>query len=197
MAKSKKPKGRKAPPKKQKPSKKLTPKPVRAPGPSVPSQSPPEPEITHKTPGKADNVTIAQRITEVLRIRLEGAQFHDIVQYAAEKGWAVGDRQLLTYSQRADELLIEQQEKSRKKIFAWHLAKRAALFARAVNAADYRTALAILTDDAKLRRMYPADRLEVKSKTEQPASLFIIEEIVTTFPGPPADAVELEPQPPV
>ncbi len=36
---------------------------------------------------KSDAAEVAKRVEEVLRIRLDGAQFHDIVQYAAEKGW--------------------------------------------------------------------------------------------------------------
>jgi hypothetical protein len=114
-----------------------------------------------KTPkkkrAKADTAEAAKRVDEVLRIRLDGAQFHDIVQYAAEKGWGLKDRQIRTYIQRADALLVERQDKSRKQVIARHLAQRQALYARAVNAADYRTALAILADDAKLRGLYTSD----------------------------------------
>lgn len=104
---------------------------------------------------RADTAELARRIAEVLRIRLDGAQFHDVVQFAAEKGWGVNERQLRTYMSRADEQLVERQDKSRKKVVARHLAQRQALYARAVNAADYRTALAILDSDAKLRGLYP------------------------------------------
>ena len=34
---------------------------------------------------KASEAEVALRVGEVLRIRLDGAQFHDVVQYAAEK----------------------------------------------------------------------------------------------------------------
>lgn len=111
---------------------------------------------------KADNAEIAQRVEEVLRIRLDGAQLHDILHYAAEKAWGVEERQLRTYMQRADELLVERLESDRRKLIARHIAQREALFARAVNAADYRTALAILTDEAKLRGLYPDETVEVK-----------------------------------
>jgi hypothetical protein len=104
---------------------------------------------------KSDKAEIAKRVEEVLRIRLDGAQFHDIVQFAAEKGWGVNERQLRNYIARADALLVERQDKSRKKVVARHLAQRTALYARALNAADYRTALAILDSDAKLRGLYP------------------------------------------
>jgi hypothetical protein len=111
-----------------------------------------------KTSPKADNAEVLKRVEEVLRIRLDGAQFHDIVQYAAEKGWGLKDRQIRTYIRRADALLVERQDTSRKRVIARHLAQRQALYARAVNAADYRTALAILADEAKLRGLYASDR---------------------------------------
>src|SRR4051794_35459020 len=103
----------------------------------------PEKKPAEKNP-KADNAEVAKRVEAVLRVRLDGGQFHDVVQYAAEKGWGLKDRQIRTYVQRADELLVERQDKSRKQVIARHLAQRQSLYARAVNAADYRTALAIL-----------------------------------------------------
>ena len=107
---------------------------------------------------KSSKAELAARVDEVLRIRLDGAQFHDIVQYASEKGWGVSDRQLWTYLRRADDLLVERQERKRKRLVARHLAQREALYARAVNAADYRTALAVLTDSAKLQELYTSER---------------------------------------
>ena len=117
-----------------------------------------------KRPAKATNAEIALRVEEVLRIRLDGAQFHDIVQYAAEKGWNLKDRQIREYMSRADDLLVERQENKRKRLVALHLARRDALYARAVNAADYRTALAIASDAAKLQGLYPV----VQAKIEVP-----------------------------
>jgi hypothetical protein len=104
---------------------------------------------------KAESAEVAGRVEEMLRIRLDGAQFHDVVQYAAEKGWNLQERQIRTYIRRADALLVERRDKSRTQVIARHLAQRQALYARAVNAADYRTALAILDSDAKLRGLYP------------------------------------------
>jgi hypothetical protein len=106
----------------------------------------------------ATQAEVAARVEEVLRIRLDGAQFHDVVQYASEKGWGVSPRQVGNYIRRADDLLVERQDHSRRRLIARHLAQRAALYARAVNAADYRTALAVLQDEAKLRGLYVSDR---------------------------------------
>ena len=106
---------------------------------------------------KSTNAEVAAREDVVVRIRLDGAQYHDIVQYAAENGWDVRERQIREYIRRADDLLVERQDKGRRRVIARHLAQRQALYARAVNAADYRTALAVLTDEAKLRGLYATD----------------------------------------
>jgi len=107
---------------------------------------------------KADTAEAARRVDEILRIRLDGAQFHDVVQFAAEKGWDLQERQVRTYIRRADGLLVERQEKSRRRLLARHLAQREALFARAVNAADLRTALAIADSTAKLQGLFTDTR---------------------------------------
>lgn len=108
---------------------------------------------------KADTAEALLRVEAVLRIRLDGAQFHDVVQFASENGWGdLTERQIRNYIRRADDLLVERQEKKRKRIIARRLSQREALFARAVNAADYRTALAILSDMDKLQGHYMSDR---------------------------------------
>ena len=109
---------------------------------------------------KSESSVVAARVEEVLRIRLDGAAFHDVVQYGSEKGWDVGERMLRKYIRRADELLVERQDNNRRRVVARHLAQRQALFARALNAADYRTALAILDSEAKLRGLYPEKDLK-------------------------------------
>lgn len=110
----------------------------------------------------ATKAEVELRIEEVLRIRLDGAQYHDVVQYASEKGWNISPRQVGNYIHRADDLLVERLEKKRKRIIATHLSRREALFARAVNAGDFRTGLAVLSDLAKLQNLYVAES-ELKS----------------------------------
>ncbi|MBA4192594.1 MAG: hypothetical protein C0467_31890 [Planctomycetaceae bacterium] len=104
---------------------------------------------------KASRLEVAERVEEILKIRLDGAQFHDCVTFAKEKGWNVSERQVGRYISSADELLVERLEKKRKPVIARHIAQRQALFARAVNAADLRTALAILDSECKLRGLFP------------------------------------------
>ena len=103
---------------------------------------------------KATAAEISKRVEELLRLKLDGAQFHDIVQYASEKGWGVVDRQLCEYMRRADDLLRERQEKSRSRLLAYHRAARRALYARSLQSADFRTALAVLDSEAKLTGLF-------------------------------------------
>jgi hypothetical protein len=110
---------------------------------------------------KATKAEVAGRVEEVLRIRLDGAEFSDVVQYASGKQWNVGERQLWNYIAASDGLLTKRLEKDRDKLFARHVAQRRLLYARAVNAADFRTALAIAKDEAELEGLYAAKKLEM------------------------------------
>jgi hypothetical protein len=83
-------------------------------------------------------------------------------------------------------------------VLALHFARRDSLYARAINAADYRTALAVLSDTAKLQGLYPA----AQSKTDPPKEAGVPVELLTRLvalagahpgrtgsppEGPPAD----------
>ena len=59
---------------------------------------------------------------------------------------------------QADQLLIERRQKKWGRMKVMHLARREALYARALQAADYRTALAVLQDLAKLQDLYMDER---------------------------------------
>lgn len=97
-----------------------------------------------KAKNKASRAEVAARVVEVLRIRLDGAAFHDMVEFAKEKEWNVSERQCGRYLEKADELLAARQSKNRSRIINLHIARCEALYARSVNSADYRTALAVL-----------------------------------------------------
>lgn len=129
----------------------------------------PPPAGKKPKPAKSEAAAVALRVEDVLRIRLDGAQFHDVVQYAAENGWAVHDRQIRTYIQRADALLVERQDRNRRRLIARHIAQRESLFARAVNAADLRTALAVADSLAKLQGLF-TDPRDVKELARLAAS---------------------------
>jgi hypothetical protein len=140
---------------------------------------------------KATRAQVRQRVEEVLRIRLDGAEMHDIVQYAAEKGWGVGERQLWNYVRATDQLLAERLEKDRDKLLARHVAQRRALYARALNAADYRTALAVAKDEAELQGLY---RPSVSVKRASDDAAYIDRELARLAAGgaglPPGEAAD-------
>jgi hypothetical protein len=118
---------------------------------------------------KATKAEVAKRVEEILQIRLSGAEFADIRQYAAENGWNVSDRQLRRYIQDSDALMAEGFERDRDKLFVRHVAQRRALFARTMQIGDYRTALAVAKDEADLQGLY--DRLKPSALEQILASL--------------------------
>jgi hypothetical protein len=116
---------------------------------------------------KPTKATVARRVEEVLRIRLDGAEFWDVREYAREKekepgsaweltpdGKPLSDGQLWRYIGRADRMIAESCRASRKKLLRRHLAQRRNLYAKAVSQGDVRAALAVLTDEAKLIGLY-------------------------------------------
>src|SRR5262245_9938503 len=117
---------------------------------------------------RATKATVQRRVEEVLRIRLDGAEFWDVREYAREKeqeagsawelkygGKPLSDGQLWRYIGRADRMVAESCRAHGKKLLRRHLAKRRNLYAKAVLAGDHRTALAVLDSEAKLEGLYP------------------------------------------
>lgn len=125
---------------------------------------------------KHATVTVVQlRIEEVLRIRLDGAEFWDVCQYVSEKEkepgspWCLGkgeephcERTIHRYIAGADKRIHESCAAERPALIEFHLAKRRAIYARAVAQGDLRSALAVLKDEAELLGLYPDKDQELK-----------------------------------
>jgi hypothetical protein len=105
---------------------------------------------------KSTKAIVTQRVEEILTLRLASAAFVEIRQYASEKGWGVSERQLWRYIQDSDDVLAASQEPKREKQINLALAQRRLLHNKALEVGDYRTALAVLQDIAKLLDHYPA-----------------------------------------
>jgi hypothetical protein len=103
---------------------------------------------------KATQAQLEQRVTEVLTLRLAGADFQDLLQYAAAQNWGIKERQLWNYVEKADERLAETTEKDRGKLLRLHLAQRRLLYAKALESGDWRGALAVKKDEAELLGLY-------------------------------------------
>ncbi len=124
---------------------------------------------------KATKAQVEARVTELLRIRLDGAEFWDVREYAREKEQEEGspwqlaegqkplsDGQLWRYLARVDRLIAESCRASRKKLLRRHLAQRRALYAKAVSQGDIRGALACVRDEAELQGIYPPAKVKAQ-----------------------------------
>jgi hypothetical protein len=120
---------------------------------------------------RAPDAELALRVEDVLHCRLNGGEFYDVRAFAKEKGWDVSDRQLWRYIGAADRLLEQSLERDRDKLFRRHLAQRRALYARALNDGDLRTALAIARDEAELHGLYPGKKVQLSGSKDEPLTL--------------------------
>jgi hypothetical protein len=123
-------------------------------------------------PGKATKAEVMARVEAVFELRLGGAGFADIRQYASAptdregkqlEPWDVSDRQLWRYIDAADKLCQERYDAHAPHLLARHLLRRERLYAHALEVGDYRTALAVLKDEAELEGLYNR-RLELTGK---------------------------------
>ena len=123
----------------------------------------------------ASKAVAARRVDEVLRIRLDGAEFWDVREFTREKEGEKGsdwhladgdnpmsDGQIGRYIAKADKAIEASAARNRKKLIRRHTAKRRNLYAKSVMAGDLRTALACLSEEARLLGLYPADRARVE-----------------------------------
>ena len=119
---------------------------------------------------KSSNLEAAQRVEEVFKLRLGGAEFADIRQFASEpeQNWNVSDRQLWRYIAAADKLVKERFDARAEHLLNRHLLQRRTLFAHAMGAGDFRAALAVLQDEAKLEGLYPPTKTELTGKDGGP-----------------------------
>ncbi len=119
--------------------------------------------------GKATKAETAARVEAVFELRLGGAGFADIRQYASEPTdrqgqklppWEVSDRQLWRYIAAADRLCKERYDARAGHLLARHLIRRERLYAHCLEIGDYKGALAVLKDQADLEGHYQRVDLE-------------------------------------
>jgi hypothetical protein len=139
---------------------------------------------------RASKAQMLLRLTEVWRVRLDGASIIDVAEYVAEKEqedgspWKLAEgepplsrRQIERFVQRVDEMIAVSTRERRRQSLAKRLSRREHMYGKAMNAGDVRTALAVEIDMAKLRGLYPEEKHRVKVKGG-PAVLNIIETVV-------------------
>jgi hypothetical protein len=110
---------------------------------------------------KSTKAEVRKRVEEVFKLRLGGAEFADIREYARapEQAWGVSDGQLWRYIAAADKLVKERFDAKAEHLLARHLLQRRTLYAHCVGAGDFRTALAVLKDEAELEGLYPPQKI--------------------------------------
>jgi hypothetical protein len=119
---------------------------------------------------KSTKAEVRKRVEEVFKLRLGGAEFADIREFARapEQSWNVSSSQLWRYIQAADRLIKQRFDARAEHLLHRHLLQRRTLYAHAMGAGDYRTALAVLQDEAKLEGLYPATKQELAGKDGGP-----------------------------
>ena len=114
---------------------------------------------------KSTKAEVCRRVNEVLKLRLGGAELPDIRDYAnaPEQGWDVSDSQVWRYIRAADALCKDYFDARAGHLLTRHLLQRRTLYAHAMGAGDFRTALAVLQDEAKLEGLYPPTKVAPSS----------------------------------
>jgi hypothetical protein len=118
---------------------------------------------------QAIRAVIEQRVADILRVILDGAQSWDVWQYVSDQNKAqeapwdtpkpISRRQIQRYMAMATKLIASDCRISRTRLLQRHLARRGMLYARTVASGDYRVALSVLQDLAKLEDLYPDQRI--------------------------------------
>ena len=118
---------------------------------------------------RATKAEIVRRIDEVYKRILLGAEVPDLCEFATQQGWGLSRAQIRRYYQHALKKYTRQVNKNQHQHFARHLLQRRAIYARAMESGDWRTAFAIVKDEGELLGVYPAakpQRLSLQAKGE-------------------------------
>ena len=109
--------------------------------------------------GKATKAEAMNRLREVTKLLLAGAEFGEIRQFAAERQWDVSDRSIRRYMEVAYKRMADASKRDSKQLLGRHLMQRRALYARCLKQGDHRSALNVLKDEASLQGIYPPTKI--------------------------------------
>jgi hypothetical protein len=108
---------------------------------------------------KSSKAIVTQRVDDVKRLLVVGAESSDIRKFALAHEWGLSDRQLQRYTKIAYRQMAKAASRDYRQLLGLHLSKRRALYARCVKANENRTALQVLRDEAALQGLYPATKI--------------------------------------
>jgi hypothetical protein len=128
---------------------------------------------------RSTKVETELRIEQVYKLLLGGATFPDIREFARapEQAWTVTDAQLRRYMTVAHRRMRARFEARADYSFSQQMLRREQLYAHAMGAGDFRTALAVLQDQAKLEGLYPPTKTELTGRDGGPLQ-FSLEDAV-------------------
>jgi hypothetical protein len=86
---------------------------------------------------------VAERVEAIARLCLEGKGYREIAEFCGKNGWPTCPSQVYVYIRRADALIARHVETNRNSLFGQRIARRNALWARAVEKGDLATALKV------------------------------------------------------
>lgn len=117
--------------------------------------------------GKPTKAETANRLRDVAKLMVAGAEFAEIRQFASERQWGVTDRSIRRYMEKAYKRMAEASKRDSKQLLGRHLMQRRALYARCLKQGDHRTALNVLKDEANLQGVYPPTKIDHSSGNGQ------------------------------
>ncbi len=121
---------------------------------------PDEPTKAVQQKPRSSAVVVSGRVLEIYRLRLRGKEFPDLWDFAAKQGWGVSRTTLTRYIAAADEMCEKHYNRRAIYMHARHIMQRRMLLDKCLDAGDFRTALSVLQDEAKLANLYPANKVE-------------------------------------
>ena len=104
---------------------------------------------------KSTKAVVAQRVHEVLALRIEGAELPAILAYVEAEEWGVSEATVLYYIAKSDAILGCRLEKDRERLLQRQVDYRRLLLSKALAKHDLFVALQVLKDEAKLAGLYP------------------------------------------
>lgn len=117
---------------------------------------------------KATEGQMRKRIEEVLRLRLDGAEFWDLRDYIRKQeitpgsAWELrgddkplSDQHIRRYITDTNKMIVRHDRGSKEEMLDEHVARRRHLYAKAIKSGDLSNAVKALDSEAKLQGLFP------------------------------------------
>lgn len=113
---------------------------------------------------RASKAVVRERLYQIYKLRLHGKEFPDLCKYAEENNWGISRQTLWRYISDADRMCDKYFAKKASNLLSRHVMQRRLLLDKCLAGEDYRTALEVLKDEARLAGLYPAKKSEIKQE---------------------------------